>query len=72
MKRKTVIVLAGAVLLGVVLTSCSAYRHVERADGTSKTTVTLAPGTTVTTQNGGCINSAGGTCEQQPTQQVAQ
>ena len=63
--KKLALVLTGAALV-CALSACSGYRHVERADGTSKTTVTMAPGTTITGPNGACVDSRGGTCEQQP------
>lgn len=49
------------------LSACSGARVVEKADGTKKATVVLAPGTTATGPNGGCVDSRGGTCQQQPT-----
>ena len=48
-----------------LLSACSSYREVDKADGTKKTTITIAPGTTITGPNGGCIDSRGdGTCQQ--------
>ena len=62
---KTAIVFAG-VAVACLLSACTGYRSVERPDGTKKTTVTVAPGTTVTGPAGGCLDTRGGTCEQQP------
>jgi uncharacterized lipoprotein len=45
------------VLLAGLLSACSSYRQVEKSDGTKKTTVTIAPGTTITVPNGACISS---------------
>ncbi|MFP2239941.1 hypothetical protein ACLEX4_15635 [Pseudescherichia vulneris] len=65
--KKIALALTG-VAFACALSACSGYRSVERPDGTKKTTVTIAPGTTITGANGGCIDSRGGTCQQQPAQ----
>ncbi|MBL5919756.1 hypothetical protein I7V28_01230 [Lelliottia amnigena] len=65
--KKIAIVLTG-VAFACALSACSAYRSVEKPDGTKKTTVTIAPGTTITGADGGCIDSRGGTCQQPPAQ----
>jgi uncharacterized lipoprotein len=53
------------VLLACLLSACSSYRQVEKSDGTKKTTVTIAPGTTITAPNGACISSGdNGICQQ--------
>lgn len=65
--KKIALAFAGAALACVALTACSGARVVEKADGTKKATVVMAPGTTATGPNGGCVDSRGGTCQQQPT-----
>jgi cell division protein YceG involved in septum cleavage len=66
MKMKTRLLALTSVMLVCALAACSGYRSVERPDGTKKTTVTVAPGTTITGPAGGCLDTRGGTCEQQP------
>lgn len=64
--KKIAIALTG-VVFACALSACSGARVVEKADGTKKATVVIAPGTTVTGQNGGCVDSRGGACQQQAT-----
>lgn len=61
---KTVVIVFTGVALACLLSACSGYRSVEKPDGTKKTTVTVAPGTTVTGPAGGCLDSRGGACQQ--------
>lgn len=65
MKKALLAVIAGAALCA--LSACSHYTEATTANGTTVKHVAIAPGTSVTTKDGGCINSAGGACEQQPT-----
>lgn len=67
--KKIAIALACAASL-CALTACTGntrYTEATTANGTSVKHVSIAPGTSATTSSGGCINSAGGACEQQPT-----
>lgn len=58
--------LAVAVCATVVISGCSGQTSVIKADGTQITRSHVAPGTKVTTANGGCIDSTGaGDCQQQ-------
>ncbi|ECI5354374.1 hypothetical protein K2B09_003063 [Salmonella enterica subsp. enterica] len=72
MKKIALAVLAAASLCA--LSGCGSTRYTEAttANGTNVKHVSIAAGTSVTTKDGDCINSAGGVCEQQPTQQAAQ
>ncbi|ENA9695586.1 hypothetical protein ABG299_001077 [Salmonella enterica subsp. enterica] len=70
MKKIVLAVLAAASLCS--LSACSTYTEATGPNGTTVKHVAVAPGTSAVTANGGCINSAGGSCEQQPTQQAAQ
>lgn len=54
------------------LSACSTYTEATGPNGTTVKHVAVAPGTSAVTSNGGCINSGGGTCEQQPAQQAEQ
>lgn len=62
MKKALLAVIAGAALCA--LSACSHYTEATTANGTTVKHVAIAPGTSVTTKDGGCINSAGGTCTQ--------
>lgn len=64
MKKSLLAIIAGAALCA--LSACSHYTEATGPNGTTVKHVAIAPGTSVTTQNG-CINSAGGTCTQQTT-----
>ncbi len=67
--KKTVL----AVLAAVSLCALSAYSTYTEATGPNGTTakhVAVAPETSAVIANGGCINSGGGVCEQQPAQQA--
>lgn len=64
MKKILLTIIAGASLCA--LSACSHYTEATGPNGTTVTHVAIAPGTSITTANG-CINSAGGTCEQQAT-----
>ena len=57
--KKIALVLTRAASL-CALSACSHY-----TEATTVKHVAIAPGTSITTSSGGCINSAGGTCEQQ-------
>ncbi|NBD83585.1 MULTISPECIES: hypothetical protein [Citrobacter] len=61
MKKALLVISAGVALCA--LSACSHYTEATTANGT--TVKHIAPGTSVTTNSGGCINSAGVTCEQQ-------
>lgn len=67
MKKALLAVIAGAALCA--LSACSHYTEATTANGTTVKHVAIAPGTSVTTKDGGCINSAGGSCEQQNSAQ---
>lgn len=72
--KKIVLVLACAASL-CALSACTGntrYTEVTTANGTTAKHVSIAPGTSATTKDGGCINSGGGTCEQLSTQSAAQ
>ncbi|EEF7350237.1 hypothetical protein JDW41_001536 [Salmonella enterica subsp. enterica serovar Senftenberg] len=67
--KKTVL----AVLAAVSLCALSAYSTYTEATGPNGTTVkhvAVASETSAVIANGGCINSGGGVCEQQPAQQA--
>ncbi|HCZ3805157.1 TPA: hypothetical protein O2482_000487 [Salmonella enterica subsp. enterica serovar Senftenberg str. CFSAN004060] len=67
--KKTVL----AVLAAVSLCALSAYSTYTEATGPNGTTVkhvAVARETSAVIANGGCINSGGGVCEQQPAQQA--
>lgn len=68
---KTLLFSAGIVLLSVAPGGCTTYRHIEHPDGTRKTIITLAPGTSVTGPGGLCIDSRGKACVQQPVMSSA-
>ncbi|ELY9614305.1 hypothetical protein ACEF96_004390 [Salmonella enterica] len=68
--KKIALALTCAALGCSALTACTGntrYTEATTANGTTVKHVSIAPGTSVTTSSGGCINSAGGSCEQQPT-----
>ncbi|MFS9379430.1 hypothetical protein QNN88_01865 [Citrobacter sp. ANG330] len=64
MKKIVLAIIAGASLCA--LSACSTYTEATGTNGTTVKRVAIAPGTSITTPNG-CINSAGGSCEQQST-----
>lgn len=64
--KKTVLAVLAAVSL-CALSACSTYTEATGPNGTTVKHVAVAPGTSAVTSNGGCINSGGGSCEQQPT-----
>ncbi|HGW6102644.1 TPA: hypothetical protein ACNIQM_000741 [Citrobacter werkmanii] len=68
MKKTILAIIAGAALCA--LTACSTYTEATTARGATVKHVAIAPGTSITVPNG-CINSAGGTCEQQTTSGTA-
>lgn len=61
-----------AALLTLAGCTHTTYTEATRADGSTVKHVAIAPGTSVTTKDGGCINSAGGACEQQSTTATAE
>ncbi|MFU1851465.1 hypothetical protein [Citrobacter portucalensis] len=63
MKKVLLVIIAGVALCA--LSACSHYTEATTANGTTVKHIAIAPGTSVTTSSGGCINSAGVTCEQQ-------
>lgn len=68
--KKITIAFACAAFGCATLTACTGntrYTEATTANGTSVKHVSIAPGTSMTTKDGGCINSAGGTCGQQTT-----
>lgn len=68
--KKIAIALTCAALGCAALTACTGntrYTEVTTANGTNAKHVSIAPGTSATTEDGGCINSGGGTCTQQST-----
>ncbi|ECK6620757.1 hypothetical protein FSC89_17565 [Salmonella enterica] len=68
MKKIVLAVLAAASLCA--LFACSNYTEATGPNGTTVRHVAVAPETSAVTVNGGCINSGGGVCEQQPAQQA--
>ena len=62
--KKIAIAFACAAIGCAALTACSTYTEATTARGATVKHVAVAPGTSITVPNG-CINSAGGTCEQQ-------
>ncbi|EAW1173104.1 hypothetical protein S922_16040 [Salmonella enterica subsp. enterica] len=69
---KKLVIAAIAVATVSLLSACSTYTEATGPNGTTVKHVAVAPGTSAVTSNSGCINSAGGECEQQPTQQDVQ
>lgn len=67
--KQTAIVIAAVILAPVLLVGCShtTYTEATRADGSTVKHVAIAPGTKITTANGGCIDSTGAvtTCQTQ-------
>ncbi|POU02039.1 hypothetical protein C3369_11285 [Escherichia sp. ESNIH1] len=62
MNKIVLAVIAGASLC--VLSACSTYTEANGPNGGAVKHIAIALGTSITTSNG-CINSAGGTCDQQ-------
>lgn len=71
MKKVLIAIIAGASLCALSACTSTRYTEVTTANGTTTKHVSIAAGTSVTTKDGGCINSAGAACVQ-PTQQAAQ
>lgn len=73
--KKIALAFTCAALGCAALTACTGntrYTEVTTANGTSAKHVSIAPGTSITTNSGGCINSAGGACVQPATSSVTE
>lgn len=60
---KNIVLAIIAVTTLCAVSACSTYTEATTATGATVKRIAIAPGTSITTASG-CINNAGGTCEQ--------